>query len=133
MADLPDKPTMSINDYPLIGRFVRDPVQRRTKYGPKVWGMMEELNQFNMDLNMYKNAGMKEEYTKLLTTDKQKYVAYQTSKPYANHLSDLNKQMKQVWTMDKSEDWKKEQLDKLVLERNSTHKKMYDALVKALK
>jgi len=129
VAELPDRPDMSINQYPLVGRFLREKVAQRTKYGTRAWEIFREVAMINSDLNYMKKNQRFGEMTDILKNKKHKLIAYEVGKGYKRQLDSLRTTAHNIQiskTMLGSE--KKQKLSKIMNRRNNIQKKMYEAM-----
>jgi len=132
VADLPDRPTATIEQYPMVGRFIRGEREKRTKYAARVWNIYEKLEQANIDLNFYRKNGMKDMYKKLKKDKRKELRTYKSLKPYKKRLDDLRRKISKIWISDLTGDRKRDALIKLENKRNDIHKRMYDRIEKNL-
>ena len=133
-AELPDRPSMAIDQYPLVGRFVRGERVKRTKYNPRVWEMFDELSKVNSDLNRYRKDRQHDKVRAFQKKKRKELRAYNISKPYRSQLDNIRAQMMNIWAnKNLSSEQKDEKLLRLEKKRNKVHEKAYRALNEKLR
>jgi hypothetical protein len=133
-ADFPEKPTKRIDEYPMIGRFIRQAGPKRsTKYMTKFWETMKEVDELVTTINMYSKSG-DFEGAKRLAEAAPKLIAF---RPYMNkarqQLRKMSYETKRIWNdRNLTADQKKAELDKIYQIRNDLVKRIYDSYLKNL-
>lgn len=96
-ADYPNKPTMSLSQYPMIGRFVRNSEnQQHSKYLTKLYNLTRDLGQINSTINNYKLLGDTESARRLLK-DKRGELRFRKSLDRVKaKVSKINRQIKRL-------------------------------------
>ena len=128
MADLPKRPTTKINQYPLVGRFMRDDINR-TKYTTRVYDTFKEIDRLAGAIKVYKDTGN----TKManeIARDNRKLLRYRTmSNRMRAELTKIRNKEKMIWYNRRmSPDQKRAMLDSLARKKNSMFKSVYNRL-----
>ena len=134
VVELPDRPSMTIDQYPMIGRFYRGERVKSTKYGTRVWEMFRELSEVNRDLNFYKKNRDRDKVAELRKDKRMQLRAYQASKPFKRQLADVRAAMTRLW-IDKnlSSTEKDARLIRLEKRRTKIQRQAYERLTKLLR
>jgi len=120
LMDYPERPTKRVDDYPMIGRFLRQADNPRyTKYISRLYEITKEADQLFADvkhLNMigdYEAAkAIKEKHRKKLSMRKRFHKE-------RSRLTDLNKKIRKAWLSDTMDgDEKKEKIDRWTGQKN---------------
>jgi len=133
-ADFPEKPKKRIDEYPMIGRFVRQAkAKRSTKYMSKFWDFMKEVDELVTTINMYKKSGDFEGARKLADADPE-LISY---RPFMNkarqRLRKMSHQVKKIWNdQAMTAEQKKIEIDKIYETRNALVEKIYNSYLKDL-
>lgn len=126
----PDKPTWRIDDYPLLGAFMRQGDNPRyTKYISKFYDLANEANKLVGTVRYYKDTGQIDLAKEMIDNEKirKKMRMAKSFNRVRRDLSDINKQIKKVWLdKDMTPDEKKKQIDKLTDLRNQKVRKVYN-------
>jgi hypothetical protein len=132
LVDFPVEPTKRVDQYPMVGRFVRQGKSpRSTKYMSKFWDAMTEADELTTTLNMYKQSGSHDE-ARALVAKNRKILG---QKPRLNKarqaIRKMSFQIKQIWKNDRyTAEQKKAEIDKIIERRNELVKHIYDNYLK---
>jgi hypothetical protein len=126
----PDRPTWRIDDYPLVGAFMRQGDNPRyTKYISKFYDLANEANKLVGTVRYYKDTGQIDLAKEMIDNEKirKKMRMAKSFNRIRRDLSDINKQIKKVWLdKDMVPEEKKKQIDKLTDLRNQKVRKVYN-------
>lgn len=133
--DFPERPARRIDDYPLVGRFIKESKPaRHTKYTTWFYETLRDIDESTKTLNHFKQTGDFGKARDLIKTDTDKLIWKKVFSEYRGHLSQTNRRMKHI-LLDKkyTADQKREKIDKLVTRRNELIKRLYEAYGKRKK
>ena len=118
IGDFPEQPSKQIQDYPLLGRFVRDNPTRHTKAMTKFYETMRDLDEVNATLNYYIRTGDMEKAKELAQKEGSK-LEFKTEYNRARRtLSDISKEIKLTYlNREMSPKEKRERINELTIER----------------
>ncbi len=126
--DFPENPTLRVDDYPLLGRFVkeREPA-RYTKQQTWFYNTLKEIDTLVKTVNYYKQIGEPEKAERIKEKEPTKLQFMGIFRQTRTRLGHINKQIKLVM-IDKnlSAEQKREQIDSLSLKRNRLVKQVYE-------
>jgi hypothetical protein len=125
--EFPEKPTMKVDDYPLVGRFIKqkDPA-RYTKQQTWFYDTFNKIDKTVRTINHYKKLGEYEKARKLATDRGDQYKFRKLFVKYRNRLSDINRRIKRILaSKTMASDKKKERIDLLLKKRNALLKRVY--------
>ncbi len=127
LADFPTEPTKKIDDYPLLGRFIKSSVApRHTKYMTKFYDIFNEVDQVVATVNNYKRLGEMDKARDLATTNRSKLRLRSFLFKTRSRISKINQNIKRVSTNRRlSPDEKREQINTLVNNKNALVKRVY--------
>ena len=127
IADFPERPSVSIEQYPGIGRFVRGKVSRYTKHMSKFYDLYKEVDELVGTVNNYKRIGEFEKARDLTKANRRKLGMRKGLGAARKQLGNISLEMRKVWysrTLKSSE--KNARLEDLTLQRNKIVKQIYD-------
>ena len=135
LMDFPEQPTKRIDDYPMIGRFVKQKSPARyTKYQTWFYEKMEELSKAQQTYNHYVQTG---DYKRALGSFKKDYKKIALKKglnKYQRQLSGLNRKIKEIHANPMLNSGQKTKvIDALSKQRNVVVKTLYKAYGDILK
>jgi len=126
LADFPQEPTKEINDYPLVGRFMRAKPSRHTKYRTRFYDILNEADQFVATIKHYRATGDTEKARELATKSKAKIRLLKSLRRTRSQLTVLNRRIKRTWqSTSLAPDKKRETINALVARQNMLTKKAY--------
>jgi len=134
-GDFPEDPTKSIQDYPMLGRFIRETkIQRNTKYSSRFYAAMKEMDELIGTVNHYKKTRDFDKARKLRHDNIKKIRFKPTLNKYRIRLRDLNKKIRRVYSSKTmSPEDKRSKLNKYTVQRNALTKKAYEIILKSKK
>lgn len=125
--DFPENPTLRVDDYPLLGRFVREIEPRYTKQQTWFYETLNEMDTFVKTVNHYKKTG---EYEKAYELRMEKRNILRFKKRFSKirvQLRDINKDIKKVLLSKRmSSEQKRGRTDDLSERRNELVKRVYE-------
>lgn len=129
--DFPENPTLRIDDYPLLGRFVKEKEPRYTKQQTWFYETLNEIDVLVQTINHYKRTG---EYKKARTLkmESQDILKFKTIfKKRQTQLRNINKQIKRIMINKLiSPEQKRRKIDSLSKRRNMLVKQIYEYYLK---
>jgi len=127
--DFPERPARRIDDYPLVGRFIKESrPARHTKYTTWFYETLREIDESVKTLNHFERTGDIGKAKGLIKTDKDKLKWKKAFVEYRGTLSQINRRMKRILLSKKhTANQKREEIDKLVTLRNRVIKRLYEA------
>jgi len=131
-VDFPVTPEKRVDQYPMIGRFVRQAAPKRnTKYFGKFWDTMNEIDQLVTTVNMYQRSGDFKGAQKMATANRKLLQARPHLNKARQKVREISFRVKQIWkhpTMDAEQ--KAAEIDSLYEKRNKYIKQIYDSYIK---
>jgi len=126
-AEFPERPSSQLKDLPMVGRFMREGLNKSTRYGTEFYDIFNELNELNQTINIAQRDGNFPEAARLRHLNSKKIIAFGRAKQVKANLSRVSKQMKQIWKnpVMKAE-VKRRELDRLTIDRNKYTREFYD-------
>ncbi|MDY6857237.1 MAG: LPD38 domain-containing protein, partial [Thermodesulfobacteriota bacterium] len=128
-ADFPHAPSKVIEEYPLVGRFVRRRKPARyNKYMTRFYDIFKEIDEINATINNYRRLGDFESAKKLALKNKKKLRLKAGISRAQRRLAEINRQIKQVMASKiRSPENKRVKIDALIKKRNIIAKKAYES------
>jgi hypothetical protein len=123
IGDFPVKPSSRIDEYPLLGRFIRereDP--RQSKYVTRFYDTMDEMDKLVSTINFYQKTGDIEKSRKLAEDKRDKIKFKKSFNAVRTRLRTINNKTRSVYYSNKSPDEKRKELDELIGQRNDLAK-----------
>jgi hypothetical protein len=123
-----ERPARTINQYPLVGRFVRDPLGR-TKYATRVYDTFKEIDELAATINHYRKSGDLEMARQVAAENRDtlKYKAF--AQAVKRQLSNIRKLERAIWQNERLDaEQKRERLDNLTERKRAIYKKAYEIL-----
>jgi hypothetical protein len=131
LADFPERPTKRIDDYALVGSFMREADNPRyNKYMSSFFKAMREVNQIAGDVSNYKRTGSLEKARALTRKFRDKLSYRKVLNRKYKKLSDLSAKIRKTWASNLSPDQKKDRIDRYTARRNEIVKKVYEEYLK---
>lgn len=126
--DFPERPAKRLDDYPLIGAFIRETPTRHVKTMTAFYDTFRELEEVARTVNFYKRSGMMEEAKRL---QKDEEALLRMRKRYLRvkrELSAINREIRRTW-LDKnmSPEDKKKWIDSRLKRKNKLVTDIYNA------
>jgi hypothetical protein len=119
----PDAPKGTIQDMPVVNRFMREDAPRSTKYSSQFYEMANEAQTVYSTIRKYRQQGDAGKADRLLADNKQKLQARPTLNKVQKRLSDINNRIRLVWSSrEVSREEKQRRVDALNQERNRIQK-----------
>jgi hypothetical protein len=126
VAEFPQQPTKKVNEYPLVGRFVRSKTPRNTKYTTRFYDIYREVDELIGTINHYKRLGKLDEARELMKQNRRKLRARKALTSTRQSLTEINNKIKRIWADKRlSAEAKREQIDNLTQRRNNLVEKVY--------
>lgn len=126
-ADFPHKPKRTIEEYPLVGRFIRRKAPpRHSKHITRFYEIFKDIDEINATVNNYRRLGDYRAAKKLALKHKKKLQLKKGVNRAQRFLSAINRQIKKVMadrTM--KPDAKRKRVDDLIKRRNLAAKNIY--------
>jgi hypothetical protein len=125
--DYPERADWRLEDYPLVGRFLRDQPPRYTKQMSWFYRAMEEADRTVKTVNHFKRTGRYKEAVELQTMEKNRIRNRASLSKARTRLRKLNRRIRRI-NLDSALNGKqkREQLDELTEQRNQIVSKMYN-------
>lgn len=132
LGDFPVDPAKRIDDYPMLGRFVKEArAQRNTKYSTRFYKAVRELDQLIGTINFYKRTGNMKKAREIMAKNRDE-LRYRTRlSRIRKSLGDINAKIRRVYQSDISPQDKRERLDNLTERRNNKTKKAYEIIMES--
>lgn len=132
LADFPERPTKRVDDYMLVGSFVRQADNPRyTKYMSEFYDAMNNANELAGDVAHFKRTGEFDKARELTRKHKNIFSYRKALNKTYKKLSDLSAKIKGTWLRtDLDADEKKKRIDKYTQQRNDLVRKVYNAYLK---
>ncbi|MGD2066807.1 MAG: hypothetical protein PVI43_06535, partial [Candidatus Bathyarchaeota archaeon] len=125
-ADFPEQPTKRIDDYPLIGGFVRQAQPARyTKKQSWFYDTYKEMDELVKTSNHYKAIGNIKEARELATKNKEQLRLRKLFNRSKTRISKINRKIRKILLSDITSEEKANQSDKLIQERNDIIDNVY--------
>lgn len=129
LMDMPPRPSMRIDDMPVVRSFLRAEPARSTKYLTEFYDLHEEVNEIYRTVRAYAREGNREEALALAESNKQKLAVRPALTNAASRNSDIRKAMEKVYrSRDLSPDEKRELIDELMARRNENTKEVMQSV-----
>jgi len=132
LGDFPSKPKKQIDDYPLLGRFIKEAgPARNTKHATRFYETMREIDQLVGTINDYKKTGDLDKARKLRDRNKEKLALMPRMNSIRKSLSDINVQIRKVYnskTLTPKE--KRNKLNTLIQRKNDKTKRAYELMMR---
>jgi hypothetical protein len=126
-GDFPVRPSMKIDQYPMIGRFVKATPSNYSKYQTEFYNIFNELNELTQTINIAQRDGEFKTAAEMRKTNSKKLVAFARAKFVKRNLARIRKDVHGVWKNNRmSPENKLKRLDQLTLERKKYVKEFYD-------
>jgi len=125
-----ERPAKTINQYPLVGRFVREPLGR-TKYATRMYDAFKEIDELAATINHYRKSGDLERARQVASENRDtlKYKAF--AQAVKRQLSNIRKLERAIWQNERMDaEQKRERLDNLTERKRTIYKKAYEILEK---
>lgn len=122
-GDYPQSPAGSVQDLPVLNRFVRDEDPRSTKYSSEFYDMANEAAKVYATIKRYRQQGNIKLADELLAKNADKLAARPTLNQVQERLQEINNMTRLVWssrTMEREE--KQRRVDALTKEKNRLQK-----------
>lgn len=122
-GDYPQPPAGSVQDLPVLNRFVRDEDPRTTKYSSEFYDMANEAAKVYATIKRYRQQGNIKLADELLAKNADKLAARPTLNQVQERLQEINNMTRLVWssrTMEREE--KQRRVDALTKEKNRLQK-----------
>jgi hypothetical protein len=117
--NFPEQPTKRIDDYPLVGRFLkqRQPA-RYSKRNTWFYDTYNEMDEALKTLNHYKQTGNYQKAKKIATDKKEALRLKRYFNKVKRELSRINSRIRHIYASNMTADVKKEKIDNLLERRN---------------
>jgi hypothetical protein len=116
----PEMPESRLYDIRPIGRFVRDPTPRSTKYNEQLYDMLNEANQVFRTVNEYRRQQRLDEAAELLAKNRAKLQTRRALNNIATQVRTVNGQIRQVmYSPTMAPEAKRERIDALTERKNA--------------
>ena len=127
MADVPERPAMSLDQAPALGRFVRGET-KNTKYATRFYDFTNDLDELTAEINFYKKSGDFKAAREL--SQKSNKLKYKRVINIAeSRIKRLRLKEEQIWASRLlSASQKREQLDSIAKEKNKIYKEAYEKI-----
>jgi hypothetical protein len=132
LADFPVNPTKEIDDYPLLGRFIKERTPaRHTKYQTKFYEMFREVDQLVATVNNYKKLGDYQEAVALSKKERRKLIKRKGLLTVRKQLTEINARLRRVMSSKfLTAEQKRAKVDSLIEHKNRITKQAYEFYVK---
>ena len=134
IADFPERPARKIDDYPLVGRFVREGrVPRHTRYVTKFYDIFREMDELVATVNQKARLGDYDAARALAKSSPVDLNAWRMrSNKTRTALAKINREIRRIWNArDMTPAQKRARIDKLADTRNKIVREFYEAYLKA--
>lgn len=129
--DFPVPPKGRVDDYPLVGRFVRAAPARHTKYITRFYEMAKEMDTLVGTINHYKRTGDREKAVELVSANRSTLRYKRGVNKIRKNISLFNGSIKQIhYRTDLTAKEKKEKINKLIDRKNEMVKKAYHIMTR---
>lgn len=130
--DFPSPPRSRIDNYPLLGRFIREAPARHTKYVTRFYEMAREMDVLVGTINHYKRTGDIEKAIELSRTSRVTKSYKKAINRVRLYLRNVNARIKVIhYQRNLTATQKKERINKLLDQRNQMIKRAYESLKSA--
>jgi hypothetical protein len=125
--NFPERPTVRIDNYPLVGRFIKEKTPARyTKYQSWFYETFKEIDELTRTMNHYAQTGEPQKAKKIAESEVKQLRYRHGFVKVRNSLGRINKQIKSIMIDRKMPSKKKRnKLESLYEQRNNLVKKMY--------
>ena len=131
VADFPESPSKRVDDYPLIGRFVRESPARHSKYISRFYEMATEMDKMVGTVNHFKKTGDFEKAKEYRDVNRKTLRYKKTINRGRKKLQNINNRIKNIhYHRDMTAGEKKRRIDELIDQRNQYIKNMYERLIR---
>jgi len=127
--EFPDKPAKRIDDYPLIGRFMRETPPRHSKYMTKFYEDFKEVDQLVATIKHYQRTGNFKKATELALKERKQVAKYKRMTKIRRRLSEINSRIKRTMIVKMDPEAKRKRLDSLIALRNGLVKQIFNQMV----
>jgi hypothetical protein len=119
-ADLPEAPTKRLDEYPMVGRFVKDSENaHNTKHMMRFYEISKEADKLVAAVKQLADVGRVEEARDLIKKNEKLYLINKLTDKAGQSLTKINEMIRQVWlSRTLTADEKRTQLDELSSRRN---------------
>lgn len=118
-GDFPTEPEKRIEDYPAVGRFVRQQPQRNTKYATMFYAQMEEMNRTYNDIQNFRKLGEIDKARDLISTKGKKLRLRKFFNKVQKRLNLINRRLKLIHgSKILTAEQKRNQIDLLTIRKN---------------
>jgi hypothetical protein len=128
LADFPTNPTKEINDYPLLGRFIKERVPaRHTKYQTKFYEMFREVDQLVATVNNHRRLGNYKEAAILATKERKAFIKRKGLLKVRKELTEINANLRRTMASRiLTAEQKRTKIDGLIERKNQATQQIYE-------
>ena len=131
---LPERPARRIEDYPLVGRFVRGDPPRTTRYSALVYEHIQQVREVHNDIRHLRQIGDLGRARAKQTRYADQLAKRRLLERVSKRASLLNKQMTRVrWNPDLTADQKRKRLDELITLKNEVFRRAHVQTARAFR
>lgn len=132
LGDFPTNPTRKIDQYPLVGRFIRArEAPGQSKYITRFYDTMTEMDQLVGTINFYKKVGDFKKAKELSEENKAKLRLKPSLNKARRNLTTINQEIRKTYYSKMTPEEKRTRLDTLAKRRNDQAKKAYEMIAKS--
>ncbi len=128
-TDFAEAPEKRIEDYPVVGKFVRELPNRNVKYVTRFYELFDELDKTVRAVNFYRQTGDMELAQKAARKDPRLWANQKNINKVKFDIGEINRQVRMVYHSNRSPKWKRRKIDELTDRKNKLSKIMYERLV----
>ena len=128
VSGAPSAPDRRIEDFPVIGRFVREGDARSSKYLSSFYNNLGDINRAYADIRRYRDLKDEDKYKKALEENKDKLKHRKRFNRAQRILNKINKQIQAVTRGNLPDSVKRERIDELFRKRNKITRSVVNAL-----
>ena len=130
LYDFPEDPTKRIDDYPLLGRFIKDATPRNTKYITRFYEMAEESDRLVKTINHYRKLGEHDKANELAKKKQWLRGSREIVNALRRIMRNTNQRIRMIhYRKDLSAEEKRDRINALLKRRNEQVKRRYDILL----
>jgi hypothetical protein len=124
LGEYPAKPEMKLDDYPVIGRFIKNAEPRHSRYSQEFWDLFEKARQVHNTVNAYRKEGDIQAAKAIVGEKRDELIDYNIGNMAYSSVKLINAQIKAVHQSKKlSPAEKRERLDKLTRKKLEIYKR----------
>lgn len=122
-----ERPSWKIDQYPLVGRFIRSP-EGRTKYATRMYDTFHEIDRLVQSINHYKEAEDIDMVRSIVNENRNLLALKKFKSRVQKSLKNLRKREYEIWKRDLPAEKKRQLLDDISKKKREIYKRAYEIL-----